>query len=160
PRSPCRTNFATLQAASARRPRQVLTEVVLVKIQKIQKRFVPALLFSAATSLATAQATPTVFVAPSMNRIGMTEAPRRDTKVTLAAARGEYESFQIVAHGGSNGLTNVNLTVSPLKSATGKVIPQTAFTLFREKYVQVTSSSPNWKGSNQPLPPGWYADGL
>ena len=107
-----------------------------------------------------AQTAPTVWVAPSMKRVGMSDAPGRDTKVNLSAARGEYESFQIVAHGASNGLSNVNVTVSDLKDSAGHSIPKNAFSLYREKYVQVTSSSPNWKGSNQPMAPGWYADGL
>ena len=85
---------------------------------------------------------------------------RNATKVSLSAARGEYESFQIVANGGSSGLTNVNVTLSDLQGPDGHVVPRTSFTLFREKYMHVSSSSPNWKGSNQPMGPGWYADAL
>lgn len=95
-----------------------------------------------------------------MKRVSMTEAPGSETKARIAAARGEYESFQIVAHGAPNGLTNVNVEVSDLKDAAGHTIPKSAFTLYREKYMQVTSSSPNWKGTNQPMAPGWYADAL
>ena len=40
------------------------------------------------------------------------------------------------------------------------MIPRTSFTLYREKYVYVSSSSPNWGGSNKPLGPGWYPDAL
>jgi hypothetical protein len=101
-----------------------------------------------------------VWTAESMHRVGMTDAPGSNTAVSIAAAKGEYESFQIVVNGGSKGLNNVNVTVSDLRNAQGDTIPRTSFTLFRENYVKVNSSSPNWKGSNQPLGPGWYADGL
>ena len=106
------------------------------------------------------QATPVVWTAPSLHRVGMSDAPAGSTEVRLAAARGEAESFQIVASGASDGLAKVNVTISDLKGPGGQIIPKNSFTLYREKYMQVTSSSPNWKGSNQPKGPGWYADAL
>ena len=75
-------------------------------------------------------------------------------------ARGEVQSFQIVASGDKSGLAKVDVKVSDLRGPDGAVISRSAFTLYREKYMQVTSSSPNWKGTNQPLGPGWYADAL
>jgi hypothetical protein len=111
-------------------------------------------------ALYSAQATPGVWTSESLHRVGMTEAPGASSAVSLAAARGEYESFQIVVNGGAKGLSNVNVSISDLQKAGGDTIPSASLTLYREKYMQVTSSSPNWKGSNQPLPPGWYADGL
>src|SRR5215831_9236785 len=90
----------------------------------------------------------------------MTDAVGSNSAASLAAARGEYESFQIVVNGGSKGLNNVNVTVSDLKKANGETIPKANLTLYREKYQQVTASSPNWKGSNRPMGPGWYADAL
>src|SRR5262249_44890357 len=107
-----------------------------------------------------AQTTPVVWTAPSMHRVGMTDAAAgNSTEVRIAAARGEYESFQIVANGSSKGLSNVNVAVSDLQGPNGQVIPKGNFTLYREKYMKVTSSSPN-RGSNHPLPPGWYPDAL
>lgn len=103
---------------------------------------------------------PEVWIAPSMHRVGMSDAPAAGTEVTLAAARGEYESFQIVVSGASHAVSNANVTVSDLQGGGGEIIPRANFTLYREKYMHVTSSSPNWKGSNQPLGPGWYADAL
>ena len=122
----------------------------------------PAVLaFSAALStLAMAQGTPLVWTAPSLHRVGMSDAAGSDTQASLSAARGESLSFQIVANGASKGLDNVNVTVSDLKGPGGQVIPRGNFTLYREKYMHVTSASPNWKGSNQPLGPGWYPDAL
>src|SRR6516225_4753179 len=123
--------------------------------------FTASLVFSAAFStLAVAQGTPVVWTAPSLHRVGMTEAPGNTTEVNLAAARGEYESFQIVANGAAKGIGNVNVTISDLQGPGGQVIPRTSFTLYREKYMHVTSASPNWKGSNQPMGPGWYPDAL
>jgi hypothetical protein len=90
----------------------------------------------------------------------MSEAAGSGAEVSLSAARGEYESFQIVTNGANKGLGNVNVTVSDLQGPAGQTIPKTNFTLYREKYMHVTGSSPNWKGSNQPLGPGWYPDAL
>jgi hypothetical protein len=109
---------------------------------------------------AQAEPGPTVWVAPSLHRVGMDDAAGSDTEAKLWAARGEAESFQIVASGAGKGLTNVNVTVSDLTGPDGQVIPHSSFTLFREKYMLVKSSSPNWKGSNQPMAPGWYPDAL
>lgn len=122
----------------------------------------PALAFclAAAGSRAHAEGGPSVWIAPSLHRVGMNDAAGSDTKANLWAARGEYESFQIVASGGSQGLSNVNVTISDLQGPDGQLIPHTSFTLYREKYVRVTASSPNWKGPNQPMGPGWYPDGL
>jgi hypothetical protein len=107
-----------------------------------------------------ADSTPVVWTAPSLHRVGMSDAAGSSKEVKLSAARGEYESFQIVTNGASNGLSNVNVTISDLKGPDGQAIPRNSFTLYREKYMHVTSSSPNWKGSNQPMAPGWYPDAL
>jgi hypothetical protein len=111
-------------------------------------------------SLAQADSGLTVWVAPSLHRVGMGDAAGSGTQANVWAARGEYQSFQIVANGGQKGLTHVNVTVSDLRGPNDEAIPHNSFTLYREKYMYVNSSSPNWKGSNQPLLPGWYADAL
>jgi hypothetical protein len=90
----------------------------------------------------------------------MSEAPSNRPEARLAAARGETASFQIVVNGASAGLKNVNVTMADLEGPNGKMIAKSSFTLYREKYQHVTASSPNWKGSNQPMGPGWYADAL
>ena len=101
-----------------------------------------------------------VWTAPSLHRVGMTEPAGNGSQASLWAARGEYESFQIVVNGGSKGLSHVNVTLTDLAGPDGQAIPKSSFTLYREKYMHVTSSSPNWKGSNQPRGTGWYADAL
>jgi hypothetical protein len=93
-----------------------------------------------------------------LQRVGRSELPGNGAAADLFAARGEYESFQIVVRASSGALTNVNVTVTDL---TGPgTIAKTNLALFREQYVYVSSSSPDWRGSNRPLGPGWYADGL
>src|SRR5579872_146354 len=88
--------------------------------------------------LPAAEATPVVWTAPSLHRVGMSDAPTGNTEARLAGARGESESFQIVANGASAGLSNVNVTVSDLRGPNGQTISRNSFTLYREKYMQVT----------------------
>jgi len=127
----------------------------------VKSFFTVVLVYSAALStLAVAEGSPVVWSARSLDRVGMSDAAGGNKEVSLSAARDEYESFQIVVNGASSGLSNVNVKVSDLDGPGGQTIPKTAFTLYREKYVLVNRSSPNWKGSNQPLATGWYADGL
>jgi hypothetical protein len=90
----------------------------------------------------------------------MTDPAGGATEVSLESARNGYQSFQIVVTGASNALSNVNVKVSDLEGPHRASIPQNSFTLYREKYVHVTASSPNWGGSNKPLGVGWYADAL
>jgi hypothetical protein len=78
----------------------------------------------------------------------------------IRAARGEWESFQIVIQAPPGGLTNVSVDLSDLQGPGGQVIPQSSFSLYREHYVFVSSSSPDWRGSNRPLGSGWYPDAL
>src|SRR5215831_3249169 len=101
------------------------------------KTLFPTLIFASTVviSLAQAEGTPTVWVAPSLHRVGMSDAPGKDTQADLWAARGEYESFQIIANGGPRGLRVTNVTVSDLQGPDGQVIPRTNFSLYREKYV-------------------------
>src|SRR5215469_14071975 len=87
-----------------------------------------------ASVVAAAPAGPVVWTAPSLHRVGMTDAPASVTEARLAAARGEIQSFQIVTSGASSGLSNVNVTVSDLRGPNGQVIPKNDFTLYREKY--------------------------
>ena len=125
------------------------------------RNLVPLFLtFSVFAVVAMAHSTPVVWTAPSLHRVGMSDAAGSGTEITLSAARNEDQSFQIVTNGASNGLSNVNVKISDLEGPGGEVIPQTSFTLYREKYVYVSSSSPNWGGANKPMGPGWYPDAL
>ena len=112
------------------------------------------------SSVVGAQAGPAVWVESSLRRVGRTDAAGSTTAARLWAARGEYESFQVVVQAPPGGLSNVSFSVSDLQGPGGQVIPKASLTLYREHYVYVNQSSPNWGGSNRPLGVGWYTDAL
>src|SRR5689334_10803362 len=122
-----------------------------MKLSARSVSFVVVLGSAISSAFAAAQNSPVVWIAPSLHRVGMSDVPGEGTEAVLSAARGEYESFQIVVSGAAQGARNVNVTISDLQGPGGRVIPRANFTLYREKYVYVSSASPNWKGSNQPL---------
>jgi hypothetical protein len=102
-----------------------------------------------------------VWIVSSLQRVGAADPPGKTALAQVVAARGEYESFQIVVRAPArNALTNVNVTLTELRTSGGHVISKSRLTLFREQYVHVDRSSPDWRGSNRPLGTGWYADGL
>ncbi len=107
-----------------------------------------------------APAQPVVWSTSSLVRTGRNDAAGAGAQAVISAARGEYESFQIAIQAPAGGLTNVNASISDLAGPGGAVIAKSNFSLFREQYVYVTQSSPNWSGANQPLGAGWYPDGL
>src|SRR5215472_12317536 len=97
------------------------------------KGLVPVFL-AGSVALSAAQANPVVWTAPSMHRVGMSEAAGSSAEANLTAARGEYESFQIVTNGAAKGLSHVDVKVSDLVGPGGQKIDKTNFTLYREKY--------------------------
>jgi hypothetical protein len=104
-------------------------------------------------------AAPTVWIAPSLERIPPDAPAGTLTQGHLYAARGEYESFQIVVGASPVALTTVNLLAPDLVGPTG-TIAKANLTLYREHFVYIYDSSPDWRGRNRPLPPGWYPDAL
>src|SRR5579883_3210812 len=104
-----------------------------------------------ASAFVAAQAAPIVWVAQSLQRVGPSDPAQSGTQAQLWAGKGEYESFQIIVHAPSTGLTNVNVSVSGLTGPGGQVIGGSNIALFREQYVYVNASSPNWGGANQPI---------
>ncbi|MFN7933200.1 MAG: DUF4091 domain-containing protein [Bryobacteraceae bacterium] len=105
-----------------------------------------------------AQSGPTVWVVPGLKRVAQTEAAGTGSTAQIKAARGETESFQIVVKAPAGGLTNVNVSVTDLVGP--GTIPKANLVLYREHYVSVSPGSANWRGTNQPLGAGVYADGL
>src|SRR5450432_1621440 len=84
------------------------------------------------------------WVVDSLQRVGMTDAAGATTSIALYAAKGEAESFQVIVHAPSSGLTITNLTASDLTGPSGAKISQQNFTFYREYYVNVaTISGPN-----------------
>ncbi len=103
----------------------------------------------------------TVWVLPSLERVGKTDRPKIQKDINLFAARGEYESFQVVVKAPAKGLSNVNISVSDLRSTNGRSISKKNITLFREHYVEVRKSSPSFGGdNNKPMGRGFYPDAL
>lgn len=110
-----------------------------------------------------AQATLTAWVVPSLRRISPKQPSESNARVTLWAARGEYESFQIVTHAPDGmDLSNVDVSVSDLTGSDGRVIPASNLTLYREYYVCIppNGASPDWHGTNRPTGSGCYPDAL
>ena len=120
----------------------------------------PGVLVCLTTVVARADSRPAVWIAPSLTRVGISDPSSSETKVNLSAARGAYESFQIVTQGSPDGVRVTDVSLSDLVGPAGQIIPHTQFTLYREKYVYVSGSSPNWNGSNKPMGAGWYPDPL
>jgi len=106
-----------------------------------------------------AVAAPTVWVVPSLERVSPDAALGGAAEIHLDAARGEYESFQIIVRASPAALSNVNL-LAPDLTGPGGTIARGQLTLYREHYVYVGVSSPDWGGRNRPLPAGWYPDAL
>src|SRR5260370_39939401 len=98
-----------------------------MKRSSIQKHLVPAFLVYAVTfaALAMAHGGPVVWTTPSLHRVGMSDPAGDGAKVSLSAARDEYQSFQIVVTGASQGLTNVDVKISSLAAPAGAVPPRT-----------------------------------
>jgi glycosyl hydrolase family 123 len=104
---------------------------------------------------------PVVRVIPSLERIGLSDPAGNSTLAHLSAARGEYESFQIVVRAPENHrLTNVSVSATDLRGSSDGTIAKANVTFFREHYVGVTQSSPDWGGTNRPLGAGEYPDAL
>ena len=104
---------------------------------------------------------PKTWIISGMTRIGRDEKPEKfPSTIQLYAARGEYESFQVVIRASRNSLTNVNLVISDLVGPKQSVIPKSAITLYREYYVHIVNSSVQKGFVVKRLPVGWYPDAL
>jgi hypothetical protein len=123
--------------------------------------FLTYLAIQASINFAAAPNRLAVWVEPSLERIGKTDSSKSNKNIDLFAARGEYESFQVVVKAPAKGLSNVNISVSDLRSTNGSRIAKNNITLYREHYVDVRKSSPTWRGhTNKPLGQGSYPDAL
>jgi hypothetical protein len=118
-----------------------------------------AFLFCMSASSAEA-APPIIWLTHGNERLSQDAPALTANAVELYAARGEWEPFQVIVRGPSGGLSNVNVTVSDLRSSSGRVIPESALTLYREHYVY-TEGGPSWLGTtNKGEGAGWYPEPL
>ncbi|MBF6593590.1 MAG: DUF4091 domain-containing protein [Thermaceae bacterium] len=100
-----------------------------------------------------------VWAVSSLERVWADAPAQANRPIELFAARGEYQSFQIVAFG-SKGVRGLNLQVSDLSGPDGATIGKNNITLYREHYVPVEVNSPYKGGSNRPQGLGYYPDAL
>src|SRR5579872_5911195 len=106
---------------------------------------VPKIFWLLVGASAWAQSAPIVWVAPSLQSIKQASRAGSGVRAQVFAAKGEYESFQIVVQApADHDLTQTNVTVSQLAGTNGHVIAASNLTLFREHYVTVSSGSPDW----------------
>ncbi|MBN1460161.1 MAG: S-layer homology domain-containing protein [Armatimonadetes bacterium] len=103
-------------------------------------------------------APPQVWVVSSLERVRPDTPAESDTNIELYAAKGEYESFQIIVTAPAGGLTGVNVIAEDLQGPAAAVIPVDNVTLYREHYVYVSHVGDY--GINRSEGPGWYPDGL
>ncbi len=102
----------------------------------------------------------TVWVAPSLVRVGPTDAPGTTSYINLSSARGETVDTQIIVTAFAGGLTDVNLSASALTGPGGASIPASSVTLYREYYITVTGTANYGGGGNPPLGSGTYPEPL
>jgi len=74
---------------------------------------------SPASSPLRAQSALQAWVVPALTRVGRNDPAGNQREISLWAARGEYESFQVVVRAAGSGLKNVTVEISDLF---GKVI--------------------------------------
>src|SRR5260221_15351 len=120
----------------------------------------PATIALSGVGVQTAPPSFSVWVAPSLVRVGKTDAAGTTSSISLSSARGETVDTQIVVQGPSGGLTNVNVSASALTGPGGATIPASNVTLYREYYLTVTGTANYGGGSNPPLGSGTYPEPL
>src|SRR6202022_2247423 len=111
----------------------------------------PATVTLSGGGIQNAAASFSVWVAPSLLRVGKTDAAGTASSINLSSARGETVDTQVVVQGPAGGLTNVNLSASALTGPGGATIPASNVTLYREYYITVTGTASYGGGSNPPL---------
>jgi hypothetical protein len=103
---------------------------------------------------------PRAWAVPSLERVAPDAPAGSRIVIALHAARGEWESFQIIVQAPASGLTQVNVTAPELVSADGSTIGGADIVRYREWFVYLPQGSPDWQGRNRPQGPGWYPDAL
>src|ERR1700730_8235233 len=101
-----------------------------------------------------------VWIAPSLLRVGKTDAAGTAASINLSSARGETVDTQVIVQGPAGGLTNVNVSASALTGPGGATIPASNVTLYREYYLSVTGTANYGGGSNPPQGSGTYPEPL
>ena len=101
-----------------------------------------------------------LWVSSGLSRVGQNDAPGTTSAIMLSSARGETVDTQVIVRAPANGLTNVNVSASALLDSSGRTIPASSITLYREYFITVTGTANYGGGSNAPLGSGTYAEPL
>src|ERR1043166_9164032 len=119
-----------------------------------------------AIAFANASAAPKALVvwrAPSLSRIGVRDAPGAGRTITIYAAKGESESFQIGVRGPAS---HANVTAADFTNGSRRIVARSNVVLYREQYLTITKDNasscryPDQPCDNPPLGAGTYADAL
>ncbi|MCX8036374.1 MAG: DUF4091 domain-containing protein [Candidatus Sumerlaeia bacterium] len=109
----------------------------------------------AAEALAGAQPTLRVWTLGALDRALRDTPPEDRPTAHIAAARNEWESFQIALRS-SVPVRILHLAAKPFRSASGRQLPADCFSFYREHQIHLTYPSPR----NSNFRPGWYPDAL
>lgn len=101
-----------------------------------------------------------VWTTHSLDRVRQNRKAQASADFSLYAAKGEYESFQIVANSKKGFITLQDLTISDFKGSSGTISAKDNVTIFREHYVAVEQNSPVRGNKVMPEPTGMIADAL
>lgn len=104
----------------------------------------------------------TVWVTNSLDRMTQKSVTGSGKNIDLQAARGEWESFQVIIKAGSSAVTINDLKLSNFTMRNTK-IPTSSVTLFREHFIKIDTPSVQFGGTvytNPSLGKGKYADAL
>src|SRR5260370_20741693 len=97
-----------------------------------------------------------VWVAPGLVRVGKADAPGTTSLIIISGARGETLDTQVIIRPPTGGLTNVNMSASPLTGPGGATIPASNFVFYPAYYVTVHGSYKP-AGNHPPLGPATHA---
>jgi Domain of unknown function (DUF4091) len=96
-----------------------------------------------------------VWAENSMVRVFPETPPTSKNSIEIAAARNEFEPFQVIISARTRKLEDVTATVSDLEDGNGNRIDKSLITLYREQYTYIRNPSPF-----SPDQPGLWPDAL
>ena len=138
-------------------PTLITTPALTPAVSSTPSRTVTA----AATPTGGAGAGPIAWAEDAMTWIFKTDPVKTNPSITLFSARREYEPFQIAVRApAASNLTDVNVVVSDLVGPNNASISADNVNLYREYYVSLPYGSAASTGTNRPMGPGLYPDGL
>jgi len=100
-------------------------------------------------------AAPDVWVEGATRRLLRDAGPGPAREARLAAARGEWEGFQVFVRA-ETPVPGLTLAIADLQGPAGAVIPAAAVQCYREQQFEITQ--PSFR--HDAFKPGWYPDGL